>query len=187
MDHLPLSRPAGLSLVIGGARSGKSTLGERLAEAVGSRVLYVATAEAGDAEMAERIERHRSGRAGRGWVTIEAPRDLASVLKRPEADVVLIDCLTLWLSNHLLAGSDVAAETEGLVRALDGCDVPVIAVSNEVGWSIVPDNALARKFRDEQGRLNQRLAGRAGLVVAAMAGLPMVLKGRLPRALDHGG
>ncbi|MCU0912469.1 MAG: bifunctional adenosylcobinamide kinase/adenosylcobinamide-phosphate guanylyltransferase, partial [Rhodobacteraceae bacterium] len=100
--------------------------------------------------------------------------------------LVLVDCLTLWLANRMLAGADPEAESGGLVDALAAHRGPVICVSNEVGWSIVPDNALARAFRDEQGRLNQRVAAGADLVVAAMAGLPLVLKGSLPGAFDHG-
>lgn len=166
-----------LTLVIGGARSGKSRLAEGLAKGSGLRRFYIATAEAWDAEMAARIAQHRLDR-GEGWETLEAPRDLAGALGQVGPGVVLVDCATLWLSNHLLAESDLETEVEGLRRAIQGCKARVIMVSNEVGWSIVPDNALARRFRDEQGRLNQRLAAEAGLVVAVMAGLPMVLKGQ---------
>jgi adenosylcobinamide kinase/adenosylcobinamide-phosphate guanylyltransferase len=130
--------------------------------------------------MAARIARHREDR-GTHWHTIEAPRDLPGALAAAPAGVVLIDCATLWLTNVMLADDgDVEAETAALLAALLARAQPVIVVSNEVGWSIVPENALARRFRDAQGRLNQRLAGAAGLVVAVMAGLPMVLKGRMP-------
>lgn len=169
-----------LSLVIGGARSGKSALAERLVTATGRPRRYIATAEAWDDEMRARIAQHRADR-GTGWTTAEAPLDLCAALAAAAPDeVVLIDCATLWLTNHLLAEHDLDAEAASLLAALAACPAPVVMVSNEVGWSIVPENALARRFRDAQGRLNQRLATQAGLVVAVMAGLPMVLKGQLP-------
>lgn len=130
--------------------------------------------------MRERIALHQRDRAG-DWTTVEAPLDLpAALLSASATETVLIDCATLWLTNHLLADHDIPAQTEGLVTALAACPAPVIIVTNETGWGIVPENALARRFRDEQGRLNQRLADEAGLVVTVIAGLPMVLKGRLP-------
>ena len=169
-----------LTLVIGGARSGKSRFAEGLVTASGRRRRYIATAEAWDDEMRERIAQHQRDRSG-DWITVEAPLDLPAALALAQADeTVLIDCATLWLTNHLLADHDLAAQTEGLVAALDACQAPVVIVSNETGWGIVPENALARRFRDEQGRLNQRLAHVAGLAVTVIAGLPMVLKGRLP-------
>lgn len=172
-----------LSLVLGGARSGKSRFAERLVSATGRARVYLATAEAWDDEMRARIDAHRTDR-GQGWRTVEAPRDLAPVLAGVKADeCVLLDCATLWLTNALLAERDLRAETDGLLAALAACPAPVVVVSNEVGLSIVPENALARRFRDEQGRLNQRLAEQAGLVVGVMAGLPFVLKGRLPEGV----
>ena len=166
-----------LTLVTGGARSGKSTWAEGLVRRLGRPRRYIATAQAWDDEMADRIARHRAQR-GEGWVTVEAPLDLCGALAGARADeVVLVDCLTLWLSNHLLAGHDPAAQAQALQDALAACPAPVVAVTNEVGWSIVPDNALARAFRDEQGRLNQRLAAQADCVVAVICGLPMALKG----------
>ncbi|MFN3991511.1 MAG: bifunctional adenosylcobinamide kinase/adenosylcobinamide-phosphate guanylyltransferase [Tabrizicola flagellatus] len=169
-----------LTLVIGGARSGKSAFAEGLVAGSGRPRRYIATAEAWDDEMRDRIARHRADR-GTGWITVEAPLDLAAALAAVRAEeAVLVDCATLWLTNHLLADHDIAAETGRLLAALSACPAPVVIVSNETGWGIVPENALARRFRDEQGRLNQRLAGDADLVVAVMAGLPMVLKGRLP-------
>ena len=169
-----------LSLVIGGARSGKSGLAERLVTGSGRTRRYIATAEAWDDEMRDRITRHRADR-GQGWITVEAPLDLTAALAKADpTEVVLVDCATLWLTNHLLAEHDLAAETAALLAALAACAAPVVVVSNEVGWGIVPDNALARAFRDAQGRLNQQIAAEAGLVVGVMAGLPMVLKGRLP-------
>lgn len=169
-----------LSLVVGGARSGKSALAERLVTGSGRPRRYIATAQAWDDEMRDRIARHRADR-GEGWTTVEAPLDLAAALAGAGADeAVLVDCATLWLSNHLLAGHDLAEENRALVAALGRCAAPVVVVSNEVGWGIVPENALARAFRDVQGRLNQQIAAEACLVVGVMAGLPMVLKGRLP-------
>ena len=169
-----------LTLVIGGARSGKSAFAEGLVTASGRARRYIATAEAWDDEMRNRIARHQSDR-GPAWTTVEAPLDLAAALAGARSDeAVLVDCATLWLTNHLLAEHDLAAETAGLLAALAASPAPVVIVSNETGWGIVPENALARRFRDEQGRLNQRLAAVSGLVVTVIAGLPMVLKGRLP-------
>jgi adenosylcobinamide kinase/adenosylcobinamide-phosphate guanylyltransferase len=167
-----------VTLVLGGARSGKSAHAEALVEGVGGG-LYLATAEAGDEEMAERIRRHRSRRDGR-WTTREAPLALVEALievaraGRP----VLVDCLTLWLSNLLHAGRDIAAERTRLVDTLADLAGPVVLVSNEVGLGIVPDNALARRFRDEAGRLNQAVAAVADRVVFLAAGLPLVVKDR---------
>lgn len=170
-----------LALVIGGARSGKSRCAERLVAGRGLPLVYIATAEAWDDEMRARIAEHRASR-GAGWTTLEAPLDLAGALDAaPEGVTVLVDCATLWLTNHLLAGHDVDLEADRLIAALSGCASPVAVVSNETGWGIVPDNALARTFRDAQGRLNQRLAARADLVLGVMAGLTFALKGVLPK------
>lgn len=166
------------TLIVGGARSGKSRLAERLAEASGLPRSYIATAEIWDDEMRDRIARHVADR-GEGWVTHEAPRDVAGALAQAKG-VVLIDCATLWLTNVMLGGGDILAETAALITAIKAYPGPVIVVSNEVGWGIVPENRLARDFRDEQGRLNQRLAEVADLVAGVMAGLPLVLKGQLP-------
>jgi adenosylcobinamide kinase/adenosylcobinamide-phosphate guanylyltransferase len=169
-----------LTLVLGGARSGKSALAERLVAGTGRSRRYIATAEARDAEMQDRIARHRLDR-GTAWITVEAPLDLPAALAMAETgEAVLVDCATFWLTNHLLAGHDIAVETLHLAAALTACPAPVVIVSNETGCGIVPENALARRFRDEQGRLNQRLAAEAGLVVTVIAGLPLVLKGALP-------
>lgn len=170
------------TLVLGGARSGKSRLAEVriLAGAQAGSPLYIATAQAFDDEMTARIAAHRVQRAGAGWRTIEAPLTLAEALEQALPDTpVLIDCLTLWLSNHLLAGSDLPAEGARLARAIAAHPGPLIAVANEVGLGIVPDNALARRFRDEAGRLNQQLAAQAGRVILVTAGLPLALKGSL--------
>lgn len=170
-----------LTLVTGGARSGKSQLAERLVRAAGLPLTYIATAEAWDDEMRARIADHRQDRGG-DWTTVEAPRDLTGALDGA-GGAVLIDCATLWLSNTMLAGAEPEAEVAALLAALSRRSGPVVVVSNEVGWGIVPDNALARAFRDEQGRLNQRLAAKADLVVGVMAGLPLVLKGKLPEGI----
>ncbi len=167
-----------LTLVLGGARSGKSRHAEGLIAALpppwSPPWSYVATGEARDPEMAERIAQHRA-RRGADWRTIEAPRDLAAALGACGDAPVLIDCLTLWLSNLMLADADIDAEIARLERAL-ARKAPVVAVANEVGFGIVPDNALARRFRDAQGQLNQRLARRADRVVLVVAGLPLVVK-----------
>jgi adenosylcobinamide kinase/adenosylcobinamide-phosphate guanylyltransferase len=166
-----------LTLVLGGARSGKSRYAEGLIMALPPPWIYVATAQAGDAEMTERIATHRAQR-GAGWQVIEAPHDLVRALAAaPARAPVLIDCLTIWLSNCMLANADVAAEIGRLEEALDRHASPVVLVSNEVGFGIVPDNALARRFRDLQGRLNQRIAARADRVALVVAGLPLMVKG----------
>lgn len=168
--------------MIGGARSGKSRFAEGLVTAADRARRYIATAQAWDDEMRARIAQHRDMR-GEGWLTIEAPLELAAALADAQTnEIVLVDCATLWLSNHLLADAVLAAEAALLLTAIADCKAPVIVVSNEVGWSIVPDNALARAFRDAQGQLNQQMAAEADLVVAVMAGLPVVLKGQLPDA-----
>ena len=164
------------TLVLGGARSGKSRYAESLITTLPPPWTYVATAQALDAEMAERIELHR-GRRGTSWQTVEAPHDLVPALERVSPGApVLIDCLTLWLSNRMLADADMDAELDRLEAALDRRAGTVVLVSNEVGFGIVPDNALGRRFRDLQGRLNQRIAARADQVVLMVAGLPLVVK-----------
>jgi adenosylcobinamide kinase/adenosylcobinamide-phosphate guanylyltransferase len=166
-----------LTLILGGARSGKSREAEALATASLPPWRYVATAEALDAEMAERIELHRK-RRGDGWETHEAPLDLASAVAAlaSEPGPILVDCLTLWLSNLMLGDHDVDAAVAALEMALDKARAPVILVANEVGLGIVPENALARRFRDEAGRLNQRLAARADRVLLMVAGLKIEVK-----------
>lgn len=169
-----------LSLVLGGAASGKSAFAEGLAKGSNRGLIYLATAEIYDNEMRAKVHKHREMR-GAGWKTVEAPRDLGPALNNAPGDhVVLLDCATMWLSNHLLAESDMAAAEAELMTALSLSSAAVIVVSNEVGLSVVPENALARRFRDAQGALNQKLAARAGLVVNVVAGLPQVLKGHLP-------
>ena len=166
-----------LTFVLGGARSGKSRYGESLIMREPPPWTYIATAEALDDEMAQRIAEHRARRGG-DWQTVEAPRDLPATLAAlPRAAVVLVDCLTLWLSNLLLAGSDIEVQTARLDQALTHMQGRVVLIANEVGFGIVPDNALARRFRDLQGRLNQRVAARADQVVLVVAGLPLFVKG----------
>lgn len=166
-------------LITGAARSGKSRHAEARAAALGARRLYLATAEARDEEMAERIAAHRQ-RRGDGWITFEEPLELTAALlaQRGRVDCVLVDCVTIWLSN-LLLGRDLAhaeIRVDELVRTLPSLDFHVLLVTNEVGWSIVPDNALARQFRDLAGWANQRLAASASEVVLTVAGLPMTIK-----------
>jgi adenosylcobinamide kinase/adenosylcobinamide-phosphate guanylyltransferase len=166
-----------LTLVLGGARSGKSRYAEILITALPPPWIYVATAQALDAEMTARIGAHRA-RRGAGWTTVEAPRELAGALAAHAQAPVLVDCLTLWLSNLMMAEARIDAEFDRLERTLEEANAPVVMVANEVGSGIVPDNALARRFRDLQGGLNQRIAARADHVVLVVAGLPLVVKGR---------
>ena len=171
-------------LALGGARSGKSAFAQARAEASGLDRVFIATAHAYDDEMTDRIARHRADR-DMAWQTIEAPYALADTMLRQAAPdrILLVDCLTLWLTNIMLREDDVEAashELAAVVRTLQG---PCILVSNEVGWGIVPENALARRFRDAQGRLNQRLAAACESVVLIAAGLPLVLK---PQASNGG-
>jgi adenosylcobinamide kinase/adenosylcobinamide-phosphate guanylyltransferase len=168
------------TLVLGGARSGKSAFAQGAAEALaaetGGRLVMVATAQAFDSEMAERIDRHRQDR-GSAWSTLEAPLDLADALDGlGTGDVVVVDCLTLWLSNLMLDDRDVAAAAAQLVASVGRFEGTLWLVSNEVGFGIVPDNALARRFRDEAGRLHQALAQAADAVTLVVAGLTLRLK-----------
>jgi adenosylcobinamide kinase/adenosylcobinamide-phosphate guanylyltransferase len=164
-----------VTLVLGGARSGKSRFAEALAREHGGPRTYIATAEAFDEEMCRRIARHRDQRAGDGWQTIEAPLDPAAAL--PRDGLVLLDCVTVWLGNLMHHERDLKAEVAKLCAAVAGCPAEVILVSNEVGLSIVPENAMARRFRDEQGLANQALAAISEKVYFVAAGLPLKLKG----------
>lgn len=172
---LPTLSP--LTLVLGGACSGKSRFAEGLIATLDPPWIYLATAEAYDAEMAQRIGDHQSRRDAR-WVTHETPRNLAATVDTlgTQRQPILIDCLTLWLSNIMLAGEDIILGMDQLVAALARAKGPIVVVSNEVGLGIVPDNALARRFRDAQGRLNQQVAAMADQVVLVAAGLPLILK-----------
>lgn len=162
-------------LVTGGARSGKSALAEQRALAHCGHATYIATAQAFDGEMEERIARHRARRA-RGWTTVEAPLDLAGALHVHDDAPCLVDCLTLWLTNLMLAERDWQGEAQALLAALSARASPVVLVTNEVGGGIVPDNALARAFRDAAGLLNQQVAALADEVILAVCGLPMRVK-----------
>jgi adenosylcobinamide kinase/adenosylcobinamide-phosphate guanylyltransferase len=166
------------TLVLGGARSGKSRYAEQVIMSLPPPWIYLATAESFDDEMATRIAEHK-GRRSRDWQTIDAPLDLADALAAlPRSAPALVDCLTLWLSNLMLAERDIDAEIQRLEKAMLAREAPLVLVSNEVGSGIVPDNALARRFRDFQGLLNQRVAARADRVVLVVAGLPMIVKGQ---------
>ncbi len=166
-------------LVLGGARSGKSRHAQLLAEAwaadVGGDLVFIATAQAFDDEMRDRIARHRSDRDAR-WRTVEAPLDLPEAIAGEGGATLLVDCLTLWASNLLLADRDLDEAGEALVATLGAATGRVVLVSNEVGWGIVPDNPLARRFRDVAGRLNQRVAAAVDRVDLVVAGLPLRLK-----------
>ncbi|MCZ8185973.1 MAG: bifunctional adenosylcobinamide kinase/adenosylcobinamide-phosphate guanylyltransferase [Beijerinckiaceae bacterium] len=169
---------ARLTLVLGGARSGKSSHAEALARQTGLSRLYLATAQPFDDEMRDRIRQHRADRDGDGWQTIEEPLGLAGAIDRTAGPgvILLVDCLTLWLSNLMLAGRAVDEESAGLLAVLAKAAGPVILVSNEVGLGIVPETPLGRAFRDAQGRLNQRVAALADRVIFMAAGLPLILK-----------
>lgn len=168
---------SGFTLVLGGARSGKSAYALKLGESfVGPRV-YLATGQAGDEEMALRIDAHRKER-GDGWHTIEEPRDIVPIIDRAEG-VLLLDCLTLWISNLLFAGLDdkeIIKRADALALASSSAGARVIAVSNEVGLGIVPENALARRFRDLSGATNRLMAERATEVWFVAAGIPLKMK-----------
>jgi len=167
-------------LITGGCRSGKSEYALRLAEDHTKKV-FIATAEAGDREMAERIERHKK-RRGKDWRTVEEPVDLVEALVRSKnnAKVVVIDCLTLWLSNLLVKGDSIERimdQVDALAQEIGDAEADFIIVTNEVGAGIVPGNELARRFRDLAGLTNQRLAQVCDRVVLMVAGIPLVIKG----------
>lgn len=169
------SKKMPVTLVLGGARSGKSAYAEGLVSALPSPWIYVATAEAGDDEMRARIAEHQQ-RRGPDWITREAPLQLAEAITEAEDRPVLVDCLTLWLSNLMFAEHDIAKACAELEIALSLRAAETVFVSNEVGLGIVPVDALTRRFRDEAGRMNQRLAKIADRVVFMVAGLPMIVK-----------
>ena len=179
MMKIPVVNTAAVTLVLGGAASGKSRFAQGLAERQPGPLLYVATAQAGDGEMAARIARHQQAR-GERWHTLEAYRDLTVVIPAAVGcGAVLVDCVTLWLSNLLLAGEsaeEVWPAVEAFLAVLAGLPAPLILVSNEVGQGIVPEHTLARTFRDLAGQVNQCLAARAESVWLVTAGLPLQLK-----------
>lgn len=169
-----------LTLVLGGAASGKSAWAERLAEEVHPVRVYLATADAQDAEMQARVQVHRN-RRGPGWRTIEAGHDLESALAGVvPGRVVLIDCATMWLNALFERDVEIEPALKAFSDAIGACAAPVIVVSNELGQGLVPGDQLSRRFRQAHGEMNQALAARAGLVVMIVAGLPMALKGHLP-------
>ena len=187
VEHIAAFPLPPVTLVLGGARSGKSTYAEKLVTGTlfGTAprpAVYIATAEAGDVEMATRIMAHRA-RRGVGWTTIEEPVKLAEALDGAQThrQPVLVDCLTLWLSNLMHVGADLDEATDALLQALADSASPVVFVSNEVGLGRVPETPLGRSFRDAQGRLNMRVAERADRVVLMAAGLPLTMKDRPPR------
>ncbi|MGE8143143.1 bifunctional adenosylcobinamide kinase/adenosylcobinamide-phosphate guanylyltransferase [Novosphingobium sp. NPDC080210] len=163
--------------VLGGARSGKSRYAQQRAEATGLSPLYIATAQAWDDEMRDRIRLHQDER-GHAWSTIEVPLALAEAIRRHDTPDValLVDCLTLWVTNLLLSDHDIEAATASLTNAVASARGHVILVSNEVGLGIVPENALARRFRDEAGKVNQRVAAAASEVQFIAAGLNIRIK-----------
>ncbi|WP_170762356.1 bifunctional adenosylcobinamide kinase/adenosylcobinamide-phosphate guanylyltransferase [Ruegeria lacuscaerulensis] len=169
-----------VTFVLGGAASGKSAFSEQLVVSSGKNRVYFATSQVFDDEMRQKVQRHITQR-GDGWTTVEAPFDLGPALGELTPDhICLIDCATMWLTNHLLAENDLDQAQFALLQALQSCRAPVVIVSNEVGHGIVPDNALSRRFREAQGQLNIALAAQADLAVQVTAGLPLVLKGQLP-------
>jgi adenosyl cobinamide kinase/adenosyl cobinamide phosphate guanylyltransferase len=170
-----ISEPPSLTFVLGGARSGKSRYAEQVLARHAAPWIYIATAEAFDNEMQARIAEHQARRLA-GWRTVEAQLDLADALLRHGSMPVLVDCLTLWLTNLMLGGHDIAAATSGLEAALERRQAPVVLVSNEVGLGLVPETPLGRAFRDEAGRLNQRVAALADRVLFMVAGLPLTVK-----------
>ncbi|MEO6717552.1 MAG: bifunctional adenosylcobinamide kinase/adenosylcobinamide-phosphate guanylyltransferase [Novosphingobium sp.] len=177
---------APVTLLLGGARSGKSRFAQQWAEDHPGPLVYIATATASDGEMADRIARHRHDR-GERWLTVEEEIDLPAALTacQAEAGAIVVDCITLWLSNLMLGGHDVDAGLARLVDALRRLTKPVYVVSNEVGSGIVPEYPLGRAFRDEAGRVNQQLAQCAARVTLIVAGLPLWLKGQaLPSSAD---
>ncbi len=173
-----------LILVTGGAASGKSAFAERLVKAATERPIYMATASVYDAEMAEKVAAHKAAR-GQGWQTVEVPLALHDVLFDigPE-HVVLVDCATLWLTNVLMADNDLEVAVNTLCESLATTKAKaVVIVSNELGQGIVPDNAMARAFRNHHGRMNQRIAQQADWVFTVISGLPLALKGPDPNTL----
>lgn len=168
------------TFVLGGAASGKSAWAEALLESADKPMAYVATGRIFDDEVRKKVDIHRARRDQR-WTTVEAPLDLGPALSAIDPNhTVLIDCATMWLTNHLLDGSDLNTAQIDLISALRACPAPWVIVSNDVGQGIVPDNALARQFREAQGRLNILLAAEVDLAVQVIAGLPQVLKGQWP-------
>jgi adenosylcobinamide kinase/adenosylcobinamide-phosphate guanylyltransferase len=178
VELLGAATPPRLTLVLGGARSGKSRLAEKLTRAALTDQLiptYIATAQAWDDEMRARIAQHQHDR-GMDWTTIEAPHDMPEAIRSSDDAPLLVDCLTLWLSNRMLAEADLDADRTALLEALASRPASTLLVSNEVGFGIVPETPLGRRFRDAQGILNQKIAAAADCVILTAAGLPLVMK-----------
>jgi len=172
------------TLVIGGAASGKTGFAEKLSLDFGAKCLYIATAEAFDDEMREKIKVHKMDRASASWNTKEAPYKLSEALlssNQYSFDAVLIDCATMWLSNHFLRKSILYDEIKDLIESIKACETNLIIVSNELGNEIVPENKLAREFRNLHGKLNQELAHESDIVVQIIAGIPVEIKGPIKR------
>jgi adenosylcobinamide kinase/adenosylcobinamide-phosphate guanylyltransferase len=166
-----------VTFVTGGAASGKSTFAEQVVRATGKPKTYIATLQPFDDEMQAKTVKHQADR-GDDWITIEAPINVTEILQKADPSIViLLDCVTLWLTNVILADMDVDAACAELVNALLTCPCDVVVVSNEVGMGIVPDSALSRKFRNMQGKINQMIAAQANTVVTVISGIPLVLKG----------
>jgi len=168
-----------INFVLGGARSGKSAYAESVANTSGCELIYIATASAGDSEMSERIKKHKE-RRGVNWQTIEEEIDISAIIQQQETSnqkLILVDCLTLWLSNLLHYNLDIGEETQKLLCALKKTTAEIILVSNEVGQGIIPDNVLARKFVDEAGILHQKIAAISDNVIFVTAGIPTKIKG----------
>ncbi|MEM0899027.1 MAG: bifunctional adenosylcobinamide kinase/adenosylcobinamide-phosphate guanylyltransferase [Pseudomonadota bacterium] len=167
-----------MTLVLGGARSGKSAFAENLAASSRLSPIYIATAQVFEAEMRSRVDQHIK-RRGNNWETVEEPDDLEGALLKnaKPGRVVLVDCLTLWITNLMMSDADVADRSDRLVEVCSKIKSPIVLVSNEVGMGIVPDNKMARDFRDHAGHLHQRLATVARQVYLVSAGLPLTLKG----------
>lgn len=174
-------------LFTGGSRSGKSALAQRWTERQGPRRVYLATATVEDAEMAERVRLHQAVR-GEGWSTVEEQLDMVGAIRKvaSSCDAVMLDCITLWLSNCMSIGEDdatILARVRALAALAADCPVRLGIVTNEIGWGIVPESALARRFRDIAGETNQILAAVSYGVVLAVCGLPVAVKGGVPHAL----
>ena len=172
------------TLIIGGASSGKTKFAEELTLKQGSRPLYVATAQPHDEEMKEKIKIHQKSRASHNWETIEAHYDLANKIDSLNLklfDTVLIDCLTMWLTNHYLKDNDIFKESLKLISAIQRAQINLIIVTNEIGYSVVPENKMAREFQKIQGQLNQQIALEVQRVIQVVAGLPVVIKENVPQ------
>ena len=170
-----------ITLILGGTRSGKSAYGEMLALKNFSSPIYIFTAQAWDDEMKSRIKTHKKRREGKNWKDIEAPIELGTAIKNNAIsnNCILVDYLTLWLTNILLAGQDIDDAINELLQMIKACPGEIILISSEVGLGIVPDNSIARRFRDLSGKLHQKLAMEAENVLLMVAGIPMVVKGEL--------